>query len=316
MINPLNHPVIFTQPLRLAVQPWQEHIPFGMFLVDLLRPAMIVELGTHAGDSYCAFCQAVSVLELKTSCYAVDTWQGDEHAGFYDQSVLEGLRAHHDPLYSGFSTLVQSTFADAVQYFVDGSIDLLHIDGLHTYDAVKEDFETWLPKLSDRGVVLFHDINVREQNFGVVHFWDELTKQYPHFEFPHGHGLGLLAVGQSRNEGLRELLACNEQETALLRKFFFHLGYGVRMRYLATDRKVAMENREQELAAHIAGQMERIHQLEQLLKQKEEAAQQLSRELMAEHQKLNTIVQSAGWRMLQRLWWLKAKISSDKSSGQ
>ena len=194
-INPLNYPVIYTSPLRIAPSAWATHVPFGMLLVDLLRPQTIVELGTFYGVSYCAFCQAVQELGITAHAYAIDTWRGDKHGGYFDDEVLEDLRRHHDPLYSTFSRLVQGSFDDAVRNFPENSIDLLHIDGLHTYEAVKHDFETWLPKLSNRGVVLFHDINVRELDFGVWRLWDELSKKHPSFAMDHGHGLGLLAIG-------------------------------------------------------------------------------------------------------------------------
>ena len=67
--------------------------------------------------------------------------------------------------YSGFAQLVRSTFDDALPYFEDGSVDLLHIDGRHFYEDVKHDFDFWLPKLSDRGIVLLHDTDVRERSF-------------------------------------------------------------------------------------------------------------------------------------------------------
>jgi hypothetical protein len=86
--NPLDYPLCFAYPLRIAPSAWMEHIPFGMFLIDILRPKTVVELGTHYGVSYCAFCQAVKELEIETRCYAVDTWQGDPQAGFYGPEVL------------------------------------------------------------------------------------------------------------------------------------------------------------------------------------------------------------------------------------
>ena len=221
----LDHQICFSVPKRLTpVTAWQEHIPFAMFLVDVLRPRTIVELGTHAGDSFCAFCQAVSELGLQTRCYGIDTWQGDEHAGYYDSTVLSDLRAHHDPLYGTFSTLVQSTFDDALVYFDDQSIDLLHIDGYHTYERVRHDFESWSPKLSDNGVVLFHDINVRERGFGIWRFWNEIRSTYPHFEFAHGYGLGVLATGEAAAKKLDLLFKATVQSAKPIRNFFFSLG--------------------------------------------------------------------------------------------
>lgn len=223
--NPLNHPIIFTQPYRLVEPPsWVEHIPFIMFLVEIKRPGLLVELGTHTGNSYCAMCQAIQYHQLDTRAFAVDTWAGDPHAGLYDEEVLDDLREYHGPLYGEFSQLLQSTFDDALDYFSSGSIDLLHIDGYHTYDAVKHDFETWLPKISSDGLIVFHDINMRQNRFGAWQLWEEIRDHLPSFEFLHGHGLGVLALSDNQPELLRRLLQLSPQQTTAVRVLFGALG--------------------------------------------------------------------------------------------
>lgn len=205
---------------------WIEHLPFAFWLVEAQQPSSFVELGCHYGVSYFAFCQAINRLTLDAQAYAVDTWKGDEHAGFYGKEVFEDVRSHNDRNYSGFSQLIRSSFDKAATHFSDGSIDLLHIDGLHTYDAVLHDFEIWLPKMSKRGIILFHDTNVRERGFGVYRLFEELRERYPSFAFIHGHGLGVIGVGEEQTDLLKRLYAAdrNAKTRQAIQEAFARLG--------------------------------------------------------------------------------------------
>ena len=124
-------------PRHKTFSTWVDHIQFGYDLVAALRPRLLVELGTQAGMSYFTFCQSVEEHDLDTLCYAVDTWEGEQHTGAYDESVWESVAAVNRTTYPGFSYLMRMYFHEALPHFADESIDLLHIDGLHTYDAVK-----------------------------------------------------------------------------------------------------------------------------------------------------------------------------------
>jgi hypothetical protein len=224
---------MFIRPQRLVPSAWTGHIPFGAWLIDAMRPQTFVELGSHFGMSYAAFCQTVAASELPTRCYAVDTWQGDEHAGFYGDDVYNDLAAFNARHFAGFSSLLRTTFDEARDYFPDGGVDLLHIDGLHTYDAVKHDFETWLPKLSDRAVVLFHDTNVRERGFGVWRYWAEISQSYPHIEFDHSAGLGVLFVGREVPKAATRIVDDWQDPAARrsLKEAFANLGESVLKRW-------------------------------------------------------------------------------------
>jgi hypothetical protein len=224
MFNPLDYPVIFLDTDYVAPSAWWQHTPFARLLIALTEPSLLVELGTHYGVSYFAFCQAVKSLALHTRCYAVDTWQGDEQAGFYGEEVFEQVQHYNNQVYSSFSRLLRMTFNEALGHFADGEIDLLHIDGYHTYEAVKQDYENWLPKMSARGVMVFHDINVREANFGVWQLWHELRDVFPHFEFLHEHGLGILAVGAEAAALLSPILSFSQDKHATIGQLFSQLG--------------------------------------------------------------------------------------------
>lgn len=210
LFRPLALRAMFMRPCYLETSAWLEHIPFAFWLIAAQRPRTVVELGTHYGTSYFAFCQAVQHLALDTQCYAVDHWKGDEHSGLYGEEVFEKVRTYNDAHFSTFSRLVRSTFDTAVTHFSDKSIDLLHIDGFHRLEAVQHDFETWLPKLSDQALVLLHDSNVRERNFGIFKFVEHLRQSYPLFEFMHGHGLSVVAAGAEQSGLVKRLLDSRE----------------------------------------------------------------------------------------------------------
>jgi GT2 family glycosyltransferase/glycosyltransferase involved in cell wall biosynthesis len=198
--------------------PWSMHLPFAYDLMREFRPSSFVELGVYKGESYFTFCQSAAENGVAVLCYGIDTWQGDPQTGFYGPAIGHDV-ATHNTQYATFSQLITATFEDAVKDFPDGSIDLLHIDGAHRYADVKGDFESWCTKLSQRGIVLFHDVMVRDREFGVSRLWTEIAGAGQSFLFPFGHGLGVWSASVTRkgdSKFVRKLFRSDPREQSLI----------------------------------------------------------------------------------------------------
>jgi hypothetical protein len=227
---------------------------------------------------------------------------------------------------------MQTTFDEAAEHFADGSVDLLHIDGFHSYEAVSHDWETWLPKLSARGVALLHDTNVREQGFGVWRLWDELGGRYPHLHFAHGHGLGVLAVGPDAPGLLRPLLSPDAEHSATLQDFFFKLGHSITLaqqkkvlesQLAARDSEVsALSQANSELTqanedarAQVERGQEEARRLQELRDAWEAEARRravevahLTESLEARNAQVAALLSSSSWRVTAPLRWIRTKL--------
>lgn len=252
----------FWMPPHLVLSAWLEHGPFAFWITDALRPKTIVELGTHSGFSYFAFCEAVRRLDLNTECFALDTWEGDDHAGFYDESVFEVVNQVNNEHYAGFSHLIRGCFDDALPRFADGSIDLLHIDGRHGYEDVKHDYESWVPKLSDRAVVLFHDIAEHSDGFGVWKLWRSVSSEAPSFAFEHGHGLGVLVVGKNAPSVMTDFVAAGRAQGDRIAHDYASLGGQVRDRYYELLDRSELRSKYYETLAELEATKARLARIE------------------------------------------------------
>lgn len=236
-LNDFLSPASFWPVSEVPVSAWVEHAPFAFWLMDVMRPASLVELGTDTGFSFFAFCQAAKALGLDTELYSVDGWESDVHAGLNGDSVFESVRAVLERDYPERAHLVRATSDEARPQFADGSIDLIHVDGRRLYEDARHAVDTYLSALSDRGVLIMHDIALHEGDFGVYKVWAELQEKYDTFEFTHCNGLGVVAVGPKAPAKVRALTQLkNDGELAeLVRAAYARLGAAVPTPWIIDD---------------------------------------------------------------------------------
>lgn len=304
MTGKLISPCSFWLPERTSVgSGWAQHAPFAFWLIEAYRPKVLVELGTYKGYSFAAFCQAVKRLNTGTQCHAVDTWQGDEHAGHYGNDVYDDISSYIRARYPDFTHMIRSTFDEALSHFQDGTIDLLHVDGRHFFEDVSHDFYSWVPKLAPNAVVLFHDTNVHERGFGVHRLWAELSAKYPHFEFLHGNGLGVLGIGGDFPPAIRQLFeAAGGAAADDIRESYGRLGAGVSDHFeLIASMAADMTQTVQALELQVSEASERAVQGAEREANAVKVIEALTGRADVAEQALAALRGSVAWRILSRL---------------
>jgi predicted O-methyltransferase YrrM len=167
-------------------------------------PRVVLEIGTANGGTLFVLARAASP---DATLISVDLPGGEFGGGYppwkrglYHTFVTEGQQL---ALIQGDSHQEQ-TIAQ-VRDLLDGrSVDLLFIDGDHTYEGVRRDFEAYGPFVAEGGILAFHDIvpeNPRRRgeydlcSGEVPRFWSELRAHYRHAELVDDWQQGGMGIG-------------------------------------------------------------------------------------------------------------------------
>ena len=321
---------LFWPPTRLGVDSaWLGHVPFGHWLVSTQRPANIVELGTRSGVSFSAFCEAAIRCKLDTRALAFAPQNPDA------TEASSGLKEFLDQRYASVSTLLRSTADEALDHVPDASVDLLHVNHVCQHEDISRIFSDWLPKLSRRAMVLIHATNPREGDH-VRRFWKNISPGYPHFQFLHGEGLGMLAVGEAAHGAVREICELRDDGAAMLRHRFAVLGrqwaslndlervtcVSAELRMEATRLHADLAARDAQIATHTtqssahaiqsACLTTEISRLQSCVETAQAELNELSQEIIAFEHERETFLKSTSWRITAPLRRLAGKTDIAK----
>jgi len=180
---------------------WSGHRTFAEWLVTYLKPEVIVDLGVDWGFSTFSF-----AMPRIGQVYGVDTFEGDEYTGETGGFNYDYVISKREKLFMNDNVTFIKGYFDDVAKTWDKKIDILHIDGDHKYESIKNDYETWSKFVSNDGVILLHDTCVENafgKEYGVKQFFDEID--LPKCTFTHTYGLGVI----SKNKQLIEIIQNN-----------------------------------------------------------------------------------------------------------
>lgn len=137
-----------------------------LYRLSLLLPekSTLAEIGSYLGASSVFLASGAG--EKNSVLYCIDTWKND--------AMTEGARDTFEEFLKNTAPLkdtirpLRGKSANAAEKFNE-SIDLLFLDGDHSYDSVRSDLEHWLPKVKEGGIVICHDYGWAEGVRKAVH---------------------------------------------------------------------------------------------------------------------------------------------------
>lgn len=128
----------------------------------------IAEIGSYLGASACCF-GAAHRRRSSGTIICIDTWANDAMTEGKRDTWLE-FTSNTEP-YSQFIVPVRGLSTDVISRIREQwpRLDLLFIDGDHSYEAVKADWDAYKALLQPNGVVAFHDYGWADGVRRVVH---------------------------------------------------------------------------------------------------------------------------------------------------
>lgn len=185
--------------LGIAVQPFQDKLEILDFMkvVEGINPQAVVEIGTGAGGTLFLLTRVskpdavIVTIDLPASAVGIGypKWKETLYSSFARDSQRINLVRGNS--HEG------STLAAVKEGLGHRQVDVLFIDGDHTYEGVKKDFDLYSPLVRKGGIVAFHDIvphHIR-RDIRVPEFWKEVRERYEHVEIvkeTHRNGIGIL----------------------------------------------------------------------------------------------------------------------------
>jgi predicted O-methyltransferase YrrM len=164
--------------------------------VRRLGPKTVVEIGTSMGGTLYLWTR---LAQPDAVIISVDL-PGGQFGGGYSPlrtPIYRRFARERQALHLMRADSHENSTLEQVKGFLGGlAVDLLFIDGDHTYEGVRKDWEMYSPLVRPGGLVVFHDVAGNYDTTQVKRFWDEIKTGYRYSEYmvhPRGqYGIGVL----------------------------------------------------------------------------------------------------------------------------